>query len=594
MATYSRPGVYVQEVPLPQAVQLANVSQSVGAMAGWLNKGSIAAPVLVSSWSDFVKNFGNLNDSYPTTWAAYNFFANGGRQLYVQRLAGTGATAGSIAFNDNSGVTVTATVTAASATGGTVTYTSSNSFVAGQTVSITGLSTSAFNLTSVTIAAATSSQFTVTNAATGTAVTGASATATVVTTSNPVFTLTAINPGVWVNSYAAQVVPGGSSTTFGLNIYSVSGTNYTMVESFQDLSMSSTDKGFVRTVINTLSTYVTIGTSGFDATKTPFKTATTPTTFSGGVDGTLPARTDYYNAASSPATGAWANFDVINNPLVMYSPDAAYAATSTLTTQLHGDAMIYASTRDDAFVVIDTPSGLSASAAQTNVTASLAVAAASTTGNIAAAYYPWINIPDGTKIPGATRLQAPGAAIVGQYLATDASRGVFKTPAGLGNKIALAVSTEHLFTNAELDTLNTSVDPVNAIRQVPGAGIVVMGGRTLDNTSNNRYINIRRSLIFIEKQIKDLASFAIFENNDARLWSQIRSSLNSFLLSYWQQGGLRGTDPKQAYYVKIDESTTTFSDIQNGRVNIEVGVALQYPAEFIVIKLGQLTGNASA
>ena len=594
MATYSRPGVYVQEVSLPQAVQLANVSQAVGAMAGWLNKGSTAAPVLVSSWSEFVKNFGSLNDSYPTTWAAYSFFANGGRQLYVQRLAGTGAAAGTIAFNDGSGTTLTATVTAASATAGTVTYTASNSFSSGQTVSITGLSTSAFNLTSVTIATATSSQFTVTNAATGTAVTGASATATVTTTSNPVFTLTAINPGAWANAYAAQIVPGGSLTTFGLNIYSVSGTNYTLVESFQDLSMSSTDKGFVRTVVNTLSTYASIGTSGFDGTKTPFKTATTPTTFTGGVDGTAPSRTDYYNGTNSPATGAWANFDVINNPLVMYAPDAAYASTSTLTTQLHGDAMIYAATRDDAFVVIDTPSGLSASAAQTNVTASLAVAAASTTGNIAAAYYPWINIPDGNKIPGALRLQAPGAAMVGQYLATDASRGVFKTPAGLGNKIALAVSTEHLFTNAELDALNTSVDPVNAIRQVPGAGIVAMGGRTLDNTSNNRYINLRRSLIFIEKQMKDLSSFAIFENNDARLWSQIRSALNGFLLSYWQQGGLRGTSPSQAYYVKIDDTTTSFSDIQNGRVNIEVGVALQYPAEFIVIKLGQLTGNASA
>jgi len=594
MATYSRPGVYVQEVSLPQTVQLADVSQSVGAMAGWLGKGSTTSPVLVSSWSDFVKNFGPLNDSYPTTWAAYNFFANGGRQLYVQRLAGTSAFAGSIAFTDGSGATITATGTAASATGGTVTYTCNNSFSAGQTVSITGLSTSAFNLTAVTIATATSSQFTVTNAATGTAVTGASATATVVTTSNPVFTLTAINPGAWANTYAAQIVPGGSSTTFGLNIYSVSGTNYTLVESFQDLSMSSTDKGFVRTVVNTLSTYATIGTSGFDATKTPFKTATTPTLFTGGVDGTAPSRTDYYNPASSPATGAWANFDVINNPLVMYAPDAPYASTTTLTTQLHGDAMIYAATRDDAFVVIDTPSGMSASAAQTNVTASLAVAAASTTGNIAAAYYPWINIPDGTKIPGALRLQAPGAAMVGQYLATDASRGVFKTPAGLGNKIALAVSTEHLFTNAELDALNTSTDPVNAIRQVPGAGIVAMGGRTLDNTSNNRYINIRRSLIFIEKQMKDLSSFALFENNDARLWSQIRSALNGFLLSYWQQGGLRGTSPTQAYYVKVDDTTTTFADMQNGRVNIEVGVALQYPAEFIVIKLGQLTGSASA
>jgi hypothetical protein len=280
----------------------------------------------------------------------------------------------------------------------------------------------------------------------------------------------------------------------------------------------------------------------------------------------------------------------------MYAPDAAYASQiGTLTTSnLHGDAILYAASRDDAFVVIDTPSGLSTTAAQANVTSSLAVAANVTNGGIVAAYYPWINIPDGTKVSGATRLQAPGAAVVGQYLATDASRGVFKTPAGLGNGIALAVSTEHLFTNSELDTLNTSTDPINAIRQVPGAGIVIMGGRTMDNTTTNRYINIRRSLIYIEKKMKDLSAFAIFENNDSRLWSQVRTALNSFLLDYWQQGGLRGTSPTQAYYVKIDESTTTFSDIQNGRMNIEVGVALQYPTEFIVIKLGQLTGNATA
>jgi phage tail sheath protein FI len=594
MATYSRPGVYIQEVALPQAVQLADVSQSVGAMAGWLNKGATAAPVLVSSWSEFVKNFGGLNDSYPTTWAAYNFFANGGRQLYVKRLAGTGAVNASISFNDNTGVTTTSTVTAASATSGTVTYTANNGFTAGQTVSITGLATAAFNLTSVTIATANATTFTVTNAATGTAVTGASATATVVTASNPVFSLTATNPGAWANNYAAQIIPGGSASTFGLNIFAVSGTSYTAVESYTDLSMSSTDKNFVRTVINTLSAVATIGTVGFDGTKTPFKTATTPTTFGGGADGTAPARTDYYNPATSPATGAWASFDVINNPLVIYAADAPYQATTTLTSQLHGDAMLYAATRDDSFVVVDTPSGLSAALAQTSVTATLAIAAAGTSGNIAAAYHPWINIPDGTKIAGAVRLQAPGAAVVGQYLATDATRGVFKTPAGLGNKIALAVSTEYAYTNAELDALNTSVDPVNAIRQVPGAGIVIMGGRTLDNTSNNRYINIRRSLYFIEKEIKDLSSFALFENNDFRLWSQLRTTINSFLLSYWQQGGLRGASPVDAYYVKVDETTTTFSDMQNGRVNIEVGVALQYPAEFVVIKLGQLTGSATA
>jgi hypothetical protein len=160
--------------------------------------------------------------------------------------------------------------------------------------------------------------------------------------------------------------------------------------------------------------------------------------------------------------------------------------------------------------------------------------------------------------------------------------------------MALAVSTEHLFTNAELDAINTSVDPINAIRQVPGAGIVIMGGRTLDNTPNNRYINLRRSLIYIKKSMEDLTSFAVFENNDSELWSQINNTLNSFLRTYWEANGLRGTNPSQAFYVLCDGTNNPFTEIQAGRVNIEVGVALEYPAEFVVIKLGQLTGNASA
>lgn len=74
----------------------------------------------------------------------------------------------------------TAVVTAASANAGVVTYTANNAFSVGQTVTITGLSTSAFNLTNVLITALVGTEgaatgFTVTNAATGSAVTGATA-----------------------------------------------------------------------------------------------------------------------------------------------------------------------------------------------------------------------------------------------------------------------------------------------------------------------------------------------------------------------------------------------------------------------------------
>ena len=663
MATFSRPGVYVQEVSLPQQITLPDTSAAAGAMSGSLYKGNATDPQLVQTWGDFVKTFGGLNDSYPLTWAAYNFFANGGTALYVRRIVGTGSSNGSVPFLNQSASTTTltatvtaassqattATVTAASATGGVVTYTATNTFVAGQTVSITGLSTAAFNLTSVVIATATGTNFTVTNAATGTAVTGASgtatavsntitytavntftagqtvsitglstagfnltsatiatatgtgftitsavtgaavtgatATATVTITANTVFTLQAKNPGTWSGEYSAQVVPAGVSTRFGINIYYTSGGATNLVESYTDLSMDATDKYYVKSVIDTSSALFTISSSGLPNAYFPYTGSTTATAFTGGANGTGLTRTDY--------SGAWTSFDPIQNPLVIYAADAPYQ-TSTLCGQIHGDAMIYAATREDAFVVIDTPSGLTVSSAKTQVTATMAIAAGSTAGGSAAAYFPWVNIPDGNKIPGAVRLQAPGAAVVGQYLSTDKSRGVFKTPAGLGNKIALAVSTERQFTNTELDDINTYVDPINAIRNVPGAGIVIMGGRTMDNTPNNRYINIRRSLIFIEKQVKDLSAFAVFENNDSRLWLQLRTGINNFLLGYWQQGGLRGASPAEAYYVKVDSSTTTWSDIQNGRVNIEVGIALQYPAEFVVIKIGQLTGSATA
>jgi hypothetical protein len=73
---------------------------------------------------------------------------------------------------------LTATITNVTATAGTITYTAANTFTAGQTVSITGLTSTgaAFNLQNVTIASASGTQFTVTNAATGTYVAGGTAT----------------------------------------------------------------------------------------------------------------------------------------------------------------------------------------------------------------------------------------------------------------------------------------------------------------------------------------------------------------------------------------------------------------------------------
>jgi len=140
--------------------------------------------------------------------------------------------------------------------------------------------------------------------------------------------------------------------------------------------------------------------------------------------------------------------------------------------------------------------------------------------------------------------------------------------------------------------MNASTSPVNPIRQIPGAGLSVMGARTLkqDGTAN-KYVNMRRSLIYIRKNLKNLTEFALFENNDERLWARINTNLGSFLNEYRNQGGLRGATATQAYFVKCDAENNSDADIANGEVHIQVGVALQYPAEFIVIDLSQKTLN---
>jgi hypothetical protein len=521
MATYSRPGVFIQEVDLPQAVALADNGNAVGAFVGALAKGPTAAPVLLNSWTDFTKTFGNLEDAYPTTWAAYNFFANGGRQLYVKRTLGSGSARASVLLSDRSQA----------------------------------------ELNTLLVRAA--------------------------------------NAGSWGTQIAVEIKAAGTSNRFSLIVYgapTVSGVaNSNVLEQFTDLSMGSTDPRYVVSVINSSSSYITVEDQNSASVAPDDMPAIDGLkALTGGQNGSEPVLANYEDALDT--------FDSIMSPLVFNIPAVAYLYTTsddntarTLTIDINAKLIAYCESRGDAFAIIDTPSGLTVGEAQTylgDVTEAALIL--DSDSGCAASYYPWLAIPDSLRAtPGALRSQAPGAVMVGQYLATDASRGVFKTPAGYANRIALAVATERQLTNAELDSLNAGTNPINAIRQIPGTGIVVMGGRTLHNSPGDRYINVRRSLIHIKKELTDRSSFAVFENNDERLWSQIRVSLGSFLRSYWQQGGLRGASPDQAFYVKVDASTTSNADIQNGKVNIEIGVAIEYPAEFIVIKLGQITGNAT-
>jgi phage tail sheath protein FI len=239
------------------------------------------------------------------------------------------------------------------------------------------------------------------------------------------------------------------------------------------------------------------------------------------------------------------------------------------------------------FVVIDPDS-------TKTVADQITLAASYTQTSFGAVYYPAITINDPTTATQGTVIANanPGGAIVGKYIATDKSRGVFKAPAGLSVRLAGAVSVPAL-TNANLDSLNSAAAAVNAIRFISGSGIVVMGARTLKSGYDDMYIPTRRSLIYLEKALVDITNFAIFEPNDTVLYRKISATIFNFLRNFWTQGGLRGDTPDQAYFVLCDSSNNTLSSVQAGQVNIQVGVALQRPAEFVVINIGQFDGGVT-
>lgn len=182
-------------------------------------------------------------------------------------------------------------------------------------------------------------------------------------------------------------------------------------------------------------------------------------------------------------------------------------------------------------------------------------------------------------------------AIAGLYCKNDRERGVWKSPANM----AVQGIEKPLFevSNAEQDGLN--VDPVsgksiNVIRTFTGKGPLVWGARTLDGNSNEwRYIAVRRFFSFAEESVKKAMEHFVFEPNNARTWVKIKAMVTSFLVEQWKAGALVGSTMDDSFFVNIGETTTTPTDILNGIINVQIGMAVARPAEFIILEFSHQT-----
>lgn len=179
-------------------------------------------------------------------------------------------------------------------------------------------------------------------------------------------------------------------------------------------------------------------------------------------------------------------------------------------------------------------------------------------------------------------------AIMGIYASVDNDRGVWKAPANAN--IVNAIRPEHLITHDDQKTLNVDDKDgksINVIRTFEGRGpAIVWGARTLAGNDNEwRYIPVRRYFNMVEESVKNATEQFVFEPNDENTWVRVKSMIQNYLTLQWKSGALQGSSIKEAFFIHIGlGETMTNLDLLEGRMIIEIGLAVVRPAEFIILR----------
>jgi phage tail sheath protein FI len=573
----SYPGVYILE-QVSSVHTITGVPTSVAAFYGYASQGPVGSATHVSSWLDYERTYGGIDPACPMSYAVYLFFANGGSDAEIVRATAVGQDSNKKPIVD-----------------------------AGSAATI--------NITSADGKAKT-----------------------------PWATLHATSPGDWANDLIVKItsvtIPGGTSTTkFNLTIADSSGDKeqYPRItaaqlggllnsSSYLHLDPSTVPSGLPRIGQYTVPAAPADPAPAAPADPAPAapadpapaaKAAAAPAASDLYTDGTRGAAISTAGApvllddptGQGQAVGLHA-LDSVNifNMLILPTECGLSGTTTpawTYSNDVLGTVAEYCATKR-AMLIVDAPDTWQTSGliplSDDNVENTPAV-----TGNYtsnAAVYYPstWVTDP----ISGNVVEVGASSAVAGVWAATDASRGVWKAPAGLGAALTgvASLSPPALSTGAPPraplpidDDENGVLNPVgvNCLRTFPVYGPVIWGARTCAGAdiaaSQWKYVPVRRTALFIEESLYRGTKWVVFEPNDETTWASVRLNVGAFMNSLFRQGAFQGTTPATAYLVKCDSENNPQNDIDRGILNILVGFAPLIPAEFVIISIQQLAGQ---
>jgi phage tail sheath protein FI len=529
-AALTYPGVYIQEVPSGVRT-ITGVATSITAFVGRAVAGPTDEPVMLTSFADYERRFGGLDVASPMSYAVRDFYLNGGMQALIVRVLHNDARAATIRLH--------------------------------------GGGSPAEDLV-----------------------------------------LEASSRGDWGNRLSAAVDYDRPLATneqrFNLTVRYQTGRDQFVVENFGSVSTVGDDPRFLQLVLERESAYVRVHGAMPDMRPLSNVTQTgsqrtvhwVSADAGSGSDGTDINDNDVIGDEATK-TGLYAlnRADLFNllciPPRIRHtqSVPSTYTATSAAVYQ----AALTLCVARRAMLIVDADPAWASSINQAIPNAINGRNDLGLTGpdsRNAALYFPCVRQVDPLRD---SRIDTfiPCGIIAGVIARTDASRGVWKAPAGLDASLS---GVQDLQVNLN-DLENGQLNPlgINCLRSFGVNGRLVWGARTLrgadEIADEYKYLPVRRLALFLEESLYRGTQWVVFEPNDEPLWAQVRLNIGAFMQGLFRQGAFQGTTPRDAYFVKCDSQTTTQNDINLGILNIIVGFAPLKPAEFVVIHIQQMAGQ---
>lgn len=207
-------------------------------------------------------------------------------------------------------------------------------------------------------------------------------------------------------------------------------------------------------------------------------------------------------------------------------------------------------------------------------------------------FWPRVRVPAG-------RIQIhvdPSGTMAGVIASTIARLGVWNAAAGLSAPLVGVLGLEHPMSEADNGVINPR--GINALR-AKSTGNVSWGVRTLagDDAFSNRdfaYIPVRMTTDFIKNSLSAALQDFVFKPNNYVTWASIEMVCRGFMHGLYERKAFAGRSVEDAYQIRIDETTTSPTDIALGIMNVWVFFAPLFPAEFIHLHVQHIFQRPSA